>query len=338
MNNGKQNTIDRDKPFYPSFLGWITQWLGLILFPTIGMFELSFFLFPITGQGLSLPQAILLQFLGSIPFIILCFPVLIYTLPFKPIDFSMKGIFKSILHIFLFILSLPILAFFLVIYYIIFDHFIGFANVQLAILVFSCFLIIPCFSWFFFSLFIVEKLLGKNSSVTLTRIRNINQKNKLIRNQSNNNTLTFQSDHFRYSNRWITISFSLPFLLIFSLFFLNIQNSFLFGIITVVTMDLLVFLLTAPLYKSFPNSPKYIINILDICYTKIFGQNDISNKALGCEFILIFIIGGMILPAVKLVTYPMILVFFLIYLFLIISFFIVIWSNQIKSLFRNINK
>ena len=339
MNVVKQNNNKRDTPFHPTFLGWITQWLGLILFPTIIMFELSFFLFPFTGQELSFTQSILLQFLGTIPFIILCFPVLFYTLPFKPINFSMKGIFKSFLHIFLFILFLPILAIFLLIYYIIFANFIGFSNNQLAILVFSCFLIIPCIFWFLFALFFVEKILGKNSSVILARIRYVNRKNKMIKNQSNNDTLTNQSDHFRYSKRWITITFSVPFLLIFSLFFLDIQNHlFLFGIITVLSIDLLIFLFTAPLYKSFPNSPKHIIDILDICYTNIFGEEDISSKALGCEFILIFIIGGMILPAVKLVTYPIILIFFLIYLFLIISFFIVIWSNQLKSFFQKINR
>ena len=338
MNIEQKNIIEQDFPFHPTFLGWITQWLGLILFPTIILYVFSYFFFPLSKQGLSFLQALLLQFLGTIPSILFCLPVLIGTLPFKPIDFSMKGIYRSLLHIFIFILSLPILAGFLLIYYVIYDNFIGFANSQISIIAFSCFLFIPCFSWFFFALFLVEEIVGKNSSETLTRIRYVNQKHKMIKNQSNNGTLKNRSEYFRYSKRWITITFCLPFLLIYSVFLLNSPSDvFLIEFIGVFSIDLMFFLLTVPMYRQFFKSHKQTLNIINASYNKVFGSNDISNKIFGFELLCVAL-EFTILPFAYGTSFPTILLFYFSYLFVIFTFFLTIWSNQVKKTYHMLFK
>lgn len=313
-----------------SFLGWLFGWFLVMIYPTQFIYLIFSFLTPLNESLLNFSDIIIIRFLAIMMTIQLTLPYLLGTLPFKPIDLSLKSILRSILHIFFYICSLPILILSIIILYIFISSSPVYTPGQLGLLTMSPFLGIPILIWIVISLFLSEFVFGKNSSQTLNKLRNNNKVDRTtsVHYESNN-----ESDKKRiFSNRGLMISFGLPMILIFTENLVIGRYNFPLGVIIFLFCgNLLFFLFLLPINRFILEKQRISFKFFDHYYERIFGKNDISQKAMGWGLTVSFIIFWSSLAFFREMTIPGILLFIFLDIIEIGIFILTLWINQIKN-------
>lgn len=251
------------------------------------------FWFDFLNINLPLYELLILKifFLLSIP--IISIPFILAFLPYGKIDFSLKGIFYSILHKIFFIITFP----FVILGLIIGDYlgkknsFIGlFTTWSIGFHTWGWILLIL---WIYFTLHIWELFFGKDSSQSLKMMR-------FIRLNFENEYKKLLNSKPLVPNRVIFIGISIPIITIMlSLFLGLIGGLFIKLVLTLISFDIIVLLISLLLSSPSLEKNQFFTEYFSNINKRISFKSDISDKKLGYGLSILVISGIFSIPIIS---------------------------------------
>ena len=326
-------TNESNPPCY-SFAGAVTGITILTLFVTI---PTCFFGFSISYEPeFNSFEITILWFLISIMAPIAFIPLFMQMFPHQKINFSIRAILKSLVHVIFFICSLPILLCFVYLTYITGDFFLKFKSINEGF-VFLLFLIdIPIVFWIYVTLLIKEFIFGKNSYQTLKHFRVLKgKKGSIIFKTSIFPKVNYQDDKLTFSKRWVIIFFGaigIPFCLL--TLFNQYLTKFLGMLVILSLFDILFFSCSLWFAQTVYKPKNYFLRKTNVIYQYMFGVEDISDKCFGYGILILFFLWIYIFSYSTGNTFSQNYGYFFLYLISIVLFIIIIWNNQLKSFLK----
>ena len=333
MNESNQYTKESESFSFVFFF-----WFIIELFIGIPMYLFALSLFPFSDKTFSFTETLIFQILFSIVSIPVSAIFLLSALPFSPIDFSFKAIRNSFFHKLIFVLTLPIFLLEIVVIELIKNSFPSLSKNGMIWVIFIALSIIFIFIWIILSLLIWEVLKGKNSSQFL-RIYRTRQKSNYFNQYYLKTTLLNETIKFQGINskrRWVVLMISVPLLILFSTDFISIYyGNFLSQSLFIFSFDLFCFLFAVPMYIEILSQKGYDFTSITKINNKLFGFYDISQNftVYGVSLIVFFIIVNELSYNIEKDQFSS-LSFLITFLIDLIILLIVLFSNQIKDLFK----
>ena len=319
-----------------SFTGVLSIW---ILFSLFGESVLYFLIeHSFSKPGYSYLQVLILRilFLSAIP--IWMIGMVTPFLPYQTIDYSRSAIIKSLEHKLLFLCTSPILY----LGYLIANKVgsltdsliepgFGFFSTGLVIWV-------TILGWIYFSLRCWELFVGENTSITLRRLRTGVKYNQ-FGSYSNISRVSFQP---RYENRhnslfgkvsfrYISFMCGLPILFMMLGLILDPKGGFVAGLLISIGLDLFACFFSWLLFKNYLNQHGHSLDFINHLSVRLFGDKDIDSTSFKIG---IFLIGAIFFLSSIIDYFIPKGMFIMVYLLLVLIFIFMVWSNQIKALFR----
>ena len=317
-----------------SFTGFLTIWMLISLYG-----EGVFYFLIILGIPNAEPMDSYLRLLIIETLLLSAFPiamigVVIPFLPFQKIDYSRQAILHSFGHKLIFLFASP-----LIFYGYKVAQNLGFLADSLVEPGFGIIFLflgiwVTILGWIYTSLWFGEIYFGKNTSITLRKLRTERNHNR-IDPYSKSTQTSHQSKYknSQFSYQYASFASGLPMLLIMTAVLLDPQGNIVFGLLTSHSAVLLACLFSLYMIKNYLIKQCVSFDQMNQIYMHKFVENDTSSNTFPIGIMLIIYIG---LFDVSFHGFIPNVIFIMIYLLCVLIFIFMVWNNQMKALIHNL--